>query len=548
MARPKSSGSSAGEAGSVALLFCGFLVVSLFVYGRVLQGPFVSDDLHYVRDNVYIHELSLENVVDILDPTGGAAVAVVNYTPIHLLLHAVMWKLFGTSTLGHHVANVVLHALASALLFPLLVRSRIPRMAAFFGASWFLLHPANVEAVAWISQLKSSSALVLSLASLLWFARRPALATLLFGLALFAKPTAAFVLPVAAVFAWCAADPARGARALLPPRRWLLVAVLVLATYAAIEFSAHQRSGAADAVLYDTPFVLIRTVMALAVRYLVMAGTSYGVSAFHEPEPVHSPFDLWWLAALPAAVFVAWRLLTGIRARRNEVAYWVWALVSFAPVSQVFPFLYPMADRYLYFIMPGLIGVALLMGRDVFSQLVDEGSAEKVRRALMGAGAGMLVFFAWHSGERAAIWRNPVFILDDAASHYPNGVSAHLQRAQRSAQLGDVDTAVENIRGAVARGYLRFQQLDADPALAPIRKHAKFRAVVSEIAARRIAMFHVKENPTQLELRTVARAYVARGEMSEAIAVLERALGVGGPTDEATREEIAELRKYQHHF
>ena len=107
---------------------------------------------------------------------------------------------------------------------------------------------------------------------------------------------------------------------------------------------------------------------------------------------------------------------------------------------------------------------------------------------------------------------------------------------------------MENIRGAVARGYLRFQQLDADPALAPIRKHAKFRAVVSEIAARRIAMFHVKENPTQLELRTVARAYVARGEMSEAIAVLERALEVGGPTDEATREEIAELRKYQHHF
>ena len=45
--------------------------------------------------------------------------------------------------------------------------------------------------------------MVLSLASLLWFARRPALGTLLFGLALFAKPTAAFVLPVAAVFAWC---------------------------------------------------------------------------------------------------------------------------------------------------------------------------------------------------------------------------------------------------------------------------------------------------------------------------------------------------------
>ena len=94
----------------------------------------------------------------------------------------------------------------------------------------------------------------------------------------------------------------------------------------------------------------------------------------------------------------------------------------------------------------------------------------------------------------------------------------------------------------------RFQQLDADPPLAPIRAHPKFRALLNEMAARRIERFQRKEDPTQAELRTVARAFVVRGEVAEAIAVLERALEVGGPSDEITREEIAELRKTQHQF
>ena len=138
---------------------------------------------------------------------------------------------------------------------------------------------------------------------------------------------------------------------------------MAFAAYAVAEFTVHQRSGAAEAVLYDTPFVLVRTVLGLAMRYLVMASTSLGVSAFHEPEPIRSLLDPWWLFSLLALALLGWRTIVVWRRREPEVAYWVWAMVSFGPVSQIFPFLYPLADRYLYFILPGLLGGTLLAGQ-----------------------------------------------------------------------------------------------------------------------------------------------------------------------------------------
>ena len=77
----------------------------------------------------------------------------VNYSPVQLLLHATVWELFGDWTPAHHVTNCVLHAVASLLLVVLFARCGVPRPAALLAGVFFLLHPANVEAVAWISQL-----------------------------------------------------------------------------------------------------------------------------------------------------------------------------------------------------------------------------------------------------------------------------------------------------------------------------------------------------------------------------------------------------------
>ena len=325
--------------------------------------------------------------------------------------------------------------------------------------------------------------------------------------------------------------------------RWLVLWAAVFALYSVAEFSTHQRSGAAVATLHDTPLVLVRTMAALSLRYGVMATPAWGVSAFQEPDPAVSWLDPWWLFSVPLLGLLGWRLWVCARRRSIEVAFWVWVLVSYAPVSQIFPFLYPMADRYLYFILPGLLGSGLLMGQEALERLpLDAGARTRVTQGLIGIAILLLVGGGVRSMERARIWRSGGLLVADSAANFPDGKAANLMRAKQMALGGDVEAAVAALRRAQERGYNRFERLETDAAYAALRSDPRFRAVLSDMAATWIERGRHKQSPTQMELRSISHAHLIRGEYAEALAVLERALDVGGRCTKDLRAELRVLR------
>src|SRR5205085_4904613 len=85
--------------------------------------------------------------------------------------HMVDCQLFGLNAGGHHFTNVLLHTIATLLLFFVLCdmtggpravagiddagrdrRSRLPKSA--FVAMLFAIHPLRVESVAWVAERK----------------------------------------------------------------------------------------------------------------------------------------------------------------------------------------------------------------------------------------------------------------------------------------------------------------------------------------------------------------------------------------------------------
>ena len=347
-----------------ALAFA-FLAVSAAIFWPSLPGPFISDDIMYVAMNPYVQVASLEHVRAILDPFGDVALMAANWAPVHLLAHMLEWQIFGVNVAAYHLTNAVLHAMVSLLLVALLAASRVPFAAAALAGAFFLVHPANVEAVAWISQLKTVLAMAFMLGALLLRERRPALATLAFFLALLCKALAAVAVPMAWALDWAREREGDGDGTVERQRparrttRWAWgVSFVAFAVVQFVPFLYQHPGGSAVA---ESPLdVRVWSSAAIGMRYLVMAATGLGVSTFHEPAPVESPLDAWVLAGFAAGLVLAARMLATLRSRRAEAAWWVLAAGSFAPVAQLFRFLYLMADRYLYFILPGLLGGALL--------------------------------------------------------------------------------------------------------------------------------------------------------------------------------------------
>jgi len=512
-----------------------FSFVALGLYWQALRGPFISDDVLYIVINPWTDELSLEKLAGIFSPTGEARLNVANYAPLTLLANAIERAVFWDDTLGYHVVNVLLHGLNAALFATLLIRTGLSRSLSLVGALFFLAHPATVEAVAWISQLKTLGALACTLGALLAFPRHPAWSTLLFTVGLLVKAAAAAALPAAAALAWCRrADLDRPSSAW----RWIAMWGVIFAVYTIPQYTAIHPRGTVVIAAYEDFAVHLRTIASIGTHYLSTAYFAYGVSHAKEHAAVLSWLDPWWLASLPLAAFFVWRMVVSITRRSIESLYWVMAAASFVPISQLLPFSHPIADRYLYLILPGLIGGTLL----ALQPAIDRWSASgRIRGVGVIATCVVLLVFSLITMQRAHLWTDQILLSLDSARNFPAGRTALALEARHHAQRRDVPRSVDRLRRAAALGRSQFQALVLDENLAPIAHSPEFRELVSELAGRYIDSIHSHGRPTTGELGALSRAHFERGEYGQAVQRLEQAVARGNLVSRLLVEELAEL-------
>jgi hypothetical protein len=118
------------------------VLVAGAVFAQTVSFEFVYDDLWVVRNNPRLHSLAHWPEI-LIAPwwTHGL------YRPFTSLTLAVNWVLGAGKPAGFHLVNLLLHALASALVFVLATRW-LPRAGALAAALLFAVHPVHVEAVA----------------------------------------------------------------------------------------------------------------------------------------------------------------------------------------------------------------------------------------------------------------------------------------------------------------------------------------------------------------------------------------------------------------
>ena len=135
--------------------------------------------------------------------------ATAQYYPLLYTSYWVQQRLWGDSTTGYHLVNLLLHIGCAVLVLKILRFLRVP--GAELAAIIFALHPVNVETVAWIAERKNALSGIFALAATLCYLkfdesrsrRSYALAIGLFLLGLLSK-TAIVTLPLAwlVIFWW----------------------------------------------------------------------------------------------------------------------------------------------------------------------------------------------------------------------------------------------------------------------------------------------------------------------------------------------------------
>ncbi len=127
-------------------------VLALICFSNTLDAELLPswDDNRYVTKNPLIRDLS---------PTGlwrmWSQFYFLHYIPVTLMSYALDYQLWKLNPLGYHLTNVLLHALNGVLVYRLCSRLQAGWAVSAVAAVLFIIHPVQVESVAWVSERKN---------------------------------------------------------------------------------------------------------------------------------------------------------------------------------------------------------------------------------------------------------------------------------------------------------------------------------------------------------------------------------------------------------
>jgi tetratricopeptide (TPR) repeat protein len=126
-------------------------VVALVSHAVVLGNDFINyDDPGYVTQNAQVQAGLTAGGIK----SAFTGVFLNNWTPLVNLVYMLDHDLFGMNPAGYHAVNLLIHAANAALLFIVMFRMTGELWPSALTGALFAAHPASVESVAWVSELK----------------------------------------------------------------------------------------------------------------------------------------------------------------------------------------------------------------------------------------------------------------------------------------------------------------------------------------------------------------------------------------------------------
>ncbi|MGZ4815136.1 MAG: tetratricopeptide repeat protein [Terriglobales bacterium] len=368
------------------------------------------------------------------------------YRPLFMVWLATVKHVTGGAPGWYHMATVLLHLVVVVEAYALARLLVKDELTAVFAAAMWGLHPAKIEAVAWISGGGEPLVAAFFFGTFIaylkgeqesgWRWKAAALAS--FALALLSKEQAVVVPVILLAYEWVrgrgqdlAARARRAAMALVP-------FALVGATFWGIRW--HVMHGFAEA---ENGISVTKTLLSQPMTwwwYLRHMLSPFSLSLFY-PELIARQFSVH--AVLFPAAFVlvlAIALWTQVRKSAEGVLLYAWFVCTMVPPVAMVLLLQP-HDRYLY-----LPSFAVAVGFAVVIRALTERPPVQVIVV-----AVICVAFAVSTFFQLRPWDNDVALMQNAVAHAPDNTQARVILAIAYTQQNDVGRGTAELREAARR-------------------------------------------------------------------------------------------------
>ncbi len=435
-------------------------VLACIPFLAMVGNPLVGDALLAVSNNEAVQSQSLANLLKVdfwgfpLDADYGTG----SYRPLVSLTYALQARLLGNSPQLFHLADLVFHALAAALVVVLMETLGVRTRWAMAAGLLFAVHPVQSEAVVSVVGRADIMAAISLLSALIfhlraagrqnrWIFEGAALLALVAGL--FCKEYAVafpFILIAVDIAAPTGRDDLREGYG-----RWPVWAasLLLLAFYLLLRHALIGRLGgvpmltAADHPLHDAGMT---TRWSMAARLLLLAGrlliAPFALNHHYRYGTLEIVNRPWEPAALAGIVLLAASFAAAI--------WWMRRRKAAMPVAAAVLFFFPLlpalntvslsgvlfAERFLYIPVAG--PVMLLCW-------IADRSADRKRfaTAALALLVVALLLFGTLSAVRVADWRSAERLARSSLRWYPNGSEVWMQLGLALGEEGRDDEAIE---------------------------------------------------------------------------------------------------------
>ena len=389
-------------------------IITLLVWLPLLRNGFVWDDEEQIVNNTVIRQLN--NIPALFTAstfnTGGTpTLSGLYYKPIMPVTFAINYALFGLHAWGYHLGQLLLHLLVVLLIYKLtnsLFRFEFPQEAsvmAFFVSLTFAIHPANCEAVVYLSSLQEILYTLFGLLAfklILVFQKDKSLfklliiAITLLLFSLLSKESGLVFLAIITLWLYLFD------RILIP--LWSIFSLISLVIYSLLRFGIAQVPISHQTIapiantplgnrLLTIPFEIFSYLRIFIFPKNLFIAQHQLITSINDPRfYLTFPVVIIFLIFL----FILWRKTKS----RLLLFFETWFLVSISITLNIFPLDMTIAERWLYTPIIGLLGTMAILIHQINRQKPKAGPFFKIFLVII------IICFSMRTFARTLNWQS----------------------------------------------------------------------------------------------------------------------------------------------